>query len=402
MTTTRLIFHGLSILAERNIQQHYAVVIENARIHAVIPEADIQHFLPAQLIEYPSNYFLAPGFIDLHIHGAKGCDVMDASVEALTQINHALIAEGVTAYLATTMTGEKSAIEAALINVNQCMRKQPAGATILGVHLEGPFIAPSKAGAQRREPIVLPDLKLIQHWQALAPDTIKIVTLAPEQEGALDCVRYLKQHNIIPAIGHTDADYAETMAAIKLGCCHGTHLFNAMRGLHHREPGALGALLLSDQVTAELIVDGVHLHPAIVQLAWRIKGQQRLLLVTDAMRAKCFGGDDSSGEGHYDLGGQSVHVMAGVVKLPDNTLAGSILTMPQAIRNLMTFTQCTLLEAVKLATENPAKVLGLFHQRGSIAPGKIADLVVLSDQLEVVTTVCSGKKVYDVQHELHF
>ncbi|OGT47349.1 MAG: N-acetylglucosamine-6-phosphate deacetylase [Gammaproteobacteria bacterium RIFCSPHIGHO2_12_FULL_41_20] len=357
----------------------------------------MQRFMPAQCIEFPEHYFLAPGFIDLHIHGAKGSDVMDASPAALAKINQALVAAGVTAYLATTMTADIPTITAALFNVHQCMQAAQSGASILGVHLEGPFLAPAKAGAQRSESMILPNIELIQQWQRQVPDTIRVVTLAPEQPGALELIQYLKQQDIIPAIGHTNADYAQTMAAIAQGGCYGTHLFNAMRGLHHREPGVLGALLLSEQITAELIVDGVHLHPAIVQLAWKMKGAQQLVLVTDAMRAQCLG------EGCYELGGQSVHVtQEGIARLADRTLAGSTLTMSQALRNFMAFTQCSLLEAIKLTSENPAKLLGMFQQRGSIAPGKIADLVVLDEDYNVVTTVCAGKTVYDVQRELHF
>lgn len=393
---TRLIISGLQIITEEVLFHHHAIVLENDVIAAIIDEQEIPTFLPAKLITFPSTYFLVPGFIDLHIHGAKNKDVMDATPVALNVISQALAEEGVTGYLATTMTAEKEVIEAALINVAQMQQQDSVGAKILGVHLEGPFISLAKVGAQRPEPILAPDVALFERWQQRANHIIKLVTLAPETEGAIEFIHYLKQNYVVPAIGHTNATFAETMTAIEAGCCYGTHLFNAMRGLHQREPGAVGALLLSKNVSAELIADGAHLHPAILELALKIKGKEQLLLVTDAMRAKCMP------EGKYDLGGQCVHVSQGIATLADHTLAGSVLTMPQAVRNMMQFSHCSLIDAVAMASSNPAKILGIFDQQGSIAVGKKADLVVLDANLDVMLTLCSGKKVYAAQPELHF
>jgi N-acetylglucosamine-6-phosphate deacetylase len=219
---------------------------------------------------------------------------------------------------------------------------------------------------------------------------IKLVTLAPELPGALPLIKALRDRHIIVSAGHTNATYAEMVAAIRAGCSQATHLFNAMRGLHQREPGAVGALLLSHDVMAELIVDGLHLHPAIVELALRLKGKEKLLLVTDAMRAKCC--DD----GEYDLGGQTVMVRAGKAKLSDGTLAGSTLRMPQALKNMVQFTSCSLADAVSMAATNPAHVLGLSDRKGTIAVGKDADLVVLNAALDVAFTMREGREVFGV------
>jgi N-acetylglucosamine-6-phosphate deacetylase len=343
-------------------------------------------------LTFPSSYHLIPGFIDLHVHGANNKDVMDASEEALTVLSKTLAVEGVTAYLATTMTAAQADIEKALSAVFHSMHKQESipGAAILGVHLEGPFISAAKAGAQCVEHVLPPDVKLITEWQKKFAHVIKLVTLAPELSNSLELIRYLCQHKIVASIGHSDATYAEANDAIKAGCHYVTHLFNAMRGMQQREPGIVTAALLSEKVRAELIVDGIHLHPAIVDLAVKLKGIDNLVLVTDAMRAKCLG------NGTYDLGGQAVQVEAGVAKLANGTLAGSVLTMPEAIRNMINFTGCDFYSAVRMAAENPAKVLGLFDKKGSIALDKDADLVVLDEDFCVVMTMVGGRVVYQI------
>ncbi len=293
----RSIFSGMQILVGHEWQKHHAVVVEEGKIKAIIADDMIKHHLPAEHYEYKHHCFLVPGLIDLHIHGTKGNDVMDGSVEAIQTISRDLASEGVTGFLATTMTASAEQLEKVLQTIPVAMSYQD-GAEILGIHLEGPFIAKEKMGAQCGELILAPDVDLIQKWQTLASDTIKLVTLAPELPGALELIAALHKMEVIVSVGHTNATYEETTAAITAGCTHATHLFNAMRGLHQREPGALGALLLADQVHAELIADGHHLHPAIIELALRVKNKNRLLLVTDGMRAKCLG------NGKYDLGGQ--------------------------------------------------------------------------------------------------
>lgn len=262
------------------------------------------------------------------------------------------------------------------------------GSAILGVHLEGPFIAKVKMGAQDGDNVRLPDSDLMKHWQKIANGAIKVVTLAPELTGALKLIQTLQDMDVIASIGHTDANYKETSKAIAAGCTQATHLFNAMKGIHQREPGAVGALLLAENVIAELIVDGFHLHPAIVELVLKLKGKERLLLVTDAMRAKCLG------DGQYELGGQLADVRAGRAILVDGTLAGSTLRMPEAIKNMMQFTNCSLIDAVFMASTNPARVLKLEVHKGAIAVNKDADLVVLNNELEVVLTMRQGKEVF--------
>ena len=290
----RIIFSGLQILIEKKWVTDQAVVVEENKIKAIIPAEMIRHHLPALHHEFSSDHYLIPGLIDLHVHGANGKDIMDASEEAFMAIRLALAAEGVTGFLATTMTADNERIEAVLKAIPGAMA-QEEGAAIYGVHLEGPFISASKSGAQRREDVQVPDISLFQNWQSLANGAIRLVTLAPELPGAIPFIKSLHNMDVITSIGHTNATYEETIAAIAAGCTQATHLFNAMSGLHQRHPGAVGALLLANDVYAEIITDGLHLHPAVVEIALQMKGKDRLLLVTDAMRAKCLG------DGHFDL-----------------------------------------------------------------------------------------------------
>jgi N-acetylglucosamine-6-phosphate deacetylase len=386
----KLLITGLKVYAEKNIYKTGAVLVEDGLIAAIDPTQ--RHFIADKTLTFPANYHLIPGFIDLHTHGANGHDVMDATPAALAGICQALAAEGTTAFLATTMTEDIDRIEAALTNVRQYQQGTQTGAVILGVHLEGPFIAPSKKGAQNGEKILAPNIELIKKWEKISDNALKLVTLAPEQARALDVIAYLKKKNIVAAIGHTNATYEEAQAAIAAGSCYATHLFNAMSGIHQRAPGAVTAALLADNVSAELIVDGFHLHPAIVRLALKLKGKEKIVLVTDAMRAKCLQG------GCYDLGGQAVYLKKGRAQLADGTLAGSVLRMPSAVQNMLDFTGCELQDALKMAAENPAKISNVFHRKGSIAAKKDADLVVLNEKLEVVLTLCGGDSVYAVEN----
>lgn len=384
MVKEYLILSGTTVHSENGIKKNSALVIKDNLISKIISTDEIKNFPSAEIIHLSESFHVLPGFIDMHIHGANGKDVMDANFDALETISKTLAAEGTTSFLATTMTASKHEIEDALVHVRDYMQHQNEihGATVLGVHLEGPFLSPNKVGAQRSDLILHPDISLVEHWQKISNNIIKLITLAPELPNSLDMIHYLKKNNILASIGHSDATFAETMTAINAGCSHVTHLFNAMRGVHQREPGAVTAALLSNDVTAEIIVDGIHLHPAIVELIFKLK--KNCVLVTDAMRAKCLC------DGTYDLGGQQVEVKNNTARLTDGTLAGSTLKMSDAIKLMMQFTSCNLSDIIRFTSENPAKSLGIFHERGSIKENKIADLVVLDEKFDVVMTICSG------------
>ncbi|WP_110114836.1 N-acetylglucosamine-6-phosphate deacetylase [Bacillus sp. CGMCC 1.16541] len=336
------------------------------------------------------NSTVLPGFIDLHIHGAAGADTMDATHDALQTISSSLPKEGTTSYLPTTMTTSKHAIENALQSIASYMtdENEPGKAEVLGAHLEGPFLSPNRAGAQHPDHIMIPQVELFKRWNELANGHIKVVTLAPEQEGGLELVSYLFDIGIVPSIGHSDATYEQTVQSIKAGVKQATHLYNQMRPMHHREPGVVGAVLLHDEVKCEVIADGIHSHPDMVKFAYRNKGAEGLLLITDAMRAKCLG------KGTYDLGGQEVIVDDHQAVLADGTLAGSILKLKDAASNMMAFTDCSLHDIVQMASVNPAKQLNMYQRKGSLHLGKDADFIVLNDKGDIELTFCRGKVAY--------
>ncbi|WP_160725906.1 N-acetylglucosamine-6-phosphate deacetylase [Bacillus sp. USDA818B3_A] len=381
-----ILLKGLQVYTNGAIIENGYIKIKDQKVVEVGKTEELTFEEAVEVVDFPSNFKAIPGYIDVHIHGVNGADTMDGTKEALETMAASLPKEGTTSFLATTMTQEQESIEKALTNAGEFIANQPAHgkAEILGIHLEGPFVNSKMAGAQPIESIIDPDLSLFKKWQVLSNENIKLVTLAPERPGGLELIGYLKENGIIASIGHTDATYADVSEAISAGASHVTHLYNQMRGLHHREPGVVGAAFLRDELKAEIIVDGVHVCPEMVKLAFKQKRSEGLLLITDAMRAKCLK------NGKYDLGGQDVFVKDGKAVLENGTLAGSTLKMGCAVKNMLTFTGCTLNEAIEMASVNPAKQLNVYDRKGSIAPGKDADIVILDDQLEVFMTFCRG------------
>lgn len=383
---TELIIRGPLIHGETETWIGADVHIANGKIQSITSD----HSIHAEILEFPSSYHLIPGMIDMHIHGAANADVMDASEAALTTIAQALLKEGTTSFLATTMTDTSEKLLKVMTAVNAFMQKQnDSSAEILGLHLEGPFISPGKIGAQRGDALQAPNMAEFDRWQTASGNHIRLVTLAPELAGAAEFIKHLVKTNVIASIGHTNANLAEAKQGIEAGISHATHLYNAMSGLQHNDPGAALAVLMDQRVMAELIVDGIHVHPDMIALTFQVKGSERLVLVSDAMRAKC------CGEGEFELGGQAVMVKNGEARLKQNgRLAGSVLKMNQALKNMLQFSQCRMQDVLKMVSSNPAKALGIFDRKGSIEPGKVADLVVLDEQYQVVATIKSGRLVY--------
>lgn len=384
----RTIFSGMSIYLDKKWMDNHALIIEDGVFKALITAEMVKHHLPARHYTFDATHRMLPGLIDLHVHGADNADVMDGSVEALQKISVALAREGCTGFLATTMTAKKSVLNDVLPVIAEASEKV-TGAAILGVHLEGPFISKEKAGAQSRRDAILPNEALFSKWQGLSGGRIRVVTLAPELEGAISFIKMLHKNNVIASLGHTEATSEEVQLAIDAGATQATHLFNAMRGMHQRNPGAAAALLLADGVTAELIADGIHLHPAMMDIAYRIKGRDHIVLVSDAIRAKCMG------DGEYELGGQMVTVKDGRATLADGALAGSTLTLPQAIKRMAETTRANLEDAVHMATYVPARILQCEMRKGSIEVGKDADFTILNANFDVVYTMREGRECYN-------
>ncbi|MBE3595148.1 MAG: N-acetylglucosamine-6-phosphate deacetylase [Candidatus Carbobacillus altaicus] len=344
-----------------------------------------------------SRLTVIPGMIDMHIHGAYGADVMDATPEALRVIAEGLAKDGTTGFLATTMTAPPRDIEAALKNVrdeHERAKSATFGATLLGVHLEGPFLSPERAGAQSKAYMLPPDSALILNWQHLSGGLIRQVTFAPERAADDAFIKTLLNLGIVPSIGHSDAHHAEVVSAVRAGARQVTHLFNGMRPLHHRDPGVAGTALIEDDLTVELILDGVHWDLSLFKLVYRQKGIDKMLAITDAMRAR------GLGDGTYTLGGEIVHVEGKRATLGDGTLAGSVLSMQEAFQNAYRL-GLPLSDVVRLTSTNAARQLGLSRKKGDIAVGYDADIVLLDGDYQVVATLVRGEVVYSAVGWLH-
>lgn len=390
MNETNFYIKGLKVLGESQVYEDGYVKVDKGQIEDIGLLKDLKVSSEELTYHFPSTFTLIPGMIDIHIHGANGADMMDATFEALDTMTGVLPQEGTTSFLATTLTQGKAAIEMALTNAARYIKEgQKSGhAELLGIHLEGPFISKEKAGAQPLEHMVKPSCEQFDHFQVLAGAAIKLVTLAPEEDESLALTKHLRELGVIASIGHSNATYQQVDEAIAAGASHVTHLYNGMSGLHHREPGVVGAALLRDELMAELIVDGVHIRPEVIDLTIQQKGKDHLVLITDAMRAKCLE------NGIYELGGQPVYVKDGKAALENGSLAGSVLKMKDALKNLLDFTPVSLEDAVQMASANPAIELQIFDRKGSLAVGKDADLVILNEALEVEMTFCRGVLAY--------
>lgn len=327
---------------------------------------------------------IVPGFIDIHTHGAVGVDVNGASAEDLEKIGKFFAKNGTTSWLASILTDTEEQTSRA---ISQCIEYQASagkGAQLLGIHLEGPFLASEFKGAMPEHLLKKGSADLAASYQRQANGNIRYITVSPEVEGVLELIPQLRELGIVVAMGHSGADYDTAMAAIQAGTAACTHTFNAMAPLHQHRPAIIGAALESD-VYCEMICDGLHLHPAIVRLLWKTKGPQRLVAITDSIMAA------GLPDGNYHLGVNQVVVEKGDAKLAsDGTRAGSTLTQDRALRNLLSFTGLSLEEILPVLTENPAKLIGVYDRKGSIEDGKDADLVVLDEQNQVADVFLQG------------
>ncbi|TYO69857.1 N-acetylglucosamine-6-phosphate deacetylase [Rossellomorea marisflavi] len=397
MNSKPIILLGGTIYGEDGVIQEGYMKIEDGSISSMGSKQELHSMEGCEVVQVPTEYSILPGLIDVHIHGANGSDTMDATKESLDVMTAILPAEGTTSFLATTITEKRAVIEDALKNVRDYMeRHQHAGqAEILGIHLEGPFINPGRAGAQPVQSILKPDLEAFMKWEQLSGGTIKLVTLAPELDGDHALISYLRSKGIVASAGHTSATYEQMENAIDAGLSHVTHLFNQMSGLHHREPGVVGAAFARPELMVELIADGVHVKPEVVNIAYRQVTDERFILITDSMRAKCLK------NGQYDLGGQMVTVEDGVALLDQNTLAGSVLKMDHAFTNVQDFTGAGMENAIRMASENPARQLGVFDRKGSLKAGKDADIVIMDAAQKIMATYCNGTLAYERKEDSH-
>ena len=339
-----------------------------------------------KIIDANGNY-VAPGLVDIHIHGCFGEDTSDAKPEGVKKMAYGVAQNGVTAFLPTTMTVAKDEIIAALNSVRSLKEESKTwdGAEILGVHAEGPFINPSKKGAQAAENILVPDADfIIEH-----SDIIKLVTLAPEMDKDHQCIKKLAaESDVLVSMGHTDATFEEAMSAAKDGVNHATHLFNAMSALAHRNPGVVGAALASENVSVEVIADTFHINPGLYSIIAKVKGD-KMVLITDCTRA---GGMP---DGEYDLGGQPIFLKGIECRLADGTIAGSVLKLNSAVKNVLDHTSLPVNEVFKMASLNPANAIHCADRLGSLEEGKDADIIIADANINIIRTIKKGKTIYE-------
>ncbi|MBT2600541.1 MULTISPECIES: N-acetylglucosamine-6-phosphate deacetylase [unclassified Oceanobacillus] len=368
--------------------ENAGIFVSEGKIERIISEKE--QFEPSEgfeVIDANHEWNAMPGFIDGHIHGGYGVDVMDADVHSLQMLAEKLPSEGTTSYLATTITQSPEEIEKALLNVYS-FENQAGTAEMMGVHLEGPFVEVSKAGAQPKEYIVQPDLDQFRHWQQISGNNIRTITMAPEHDANGEFIKYLHESGVNVSAGHTDASFSQMKTAVSQGVRQLTHLCNAMNGIHHRDIGAVGAAFQLEDLRAELITDGIHVVPEMMQLIYDSMGSERIIIITDAMRAK--GLED----GDYELGGQPVTVKEGRATLANGSLAGSVLRMIDGVKNMLGLEGVSIEDVIQMASVNPAKQVGIFDQKGSIEVGKHADILLVNNELDIQYTICRGKTSY--------
>jgi N-acetylglucosamine-6-phosphate deacetylase len=367
-----------------------AIVVGDAKIIAVGPQDRVA--VPAGARRFDATGLTAvPGFVDVHIHGAGGHDVMEATPGALSTIASTVAARGTTSFVATTVTASEDSTCRAVAGIAEWMRgrkdARPPGvpeAQILGVHFEGPFISPARRGVHPREWISVPSIELFERFIASASGAGRIVTLAPELPGALELIASALRAGVVVSLGHTDANFAQAMSAIAAGARHAAHVFNAMRPFEHRETGVIGAVLTSPQVTAELIADGVHVDAAAMRILLAAKGARGVILVSDGTAAT------GMPDGIYRLGTFDVNVSGGVCRSTEGKLAGSTLTLDRALRNVVEL-GVPLADAISMLTTNPVRLLGLEGRKGALLSGADADIVLLDSKLEVAGVMTCGR-----------
>ncbi len=364
-----------------------AILIRDGVIEAIGPRESITAPQGAQEIHAP-DLIAVPGFVDVHVHGAGGNDVMEGSVAALTTISSTLAAHGTTSFVATTVTASTETICTSVEGISRYILEQrfsgPPRAELLGIHFEGPFLSPLRRGVHSPEFLQLPSAEVLGRFVAASGGHAQILTLAPELLGAMPCIDAARKAGLVVGIGHTDATYEQTRAAVARGAHHFVHVYNAMRPFSHRDSGVIGAVLTTPNVTAELIADGVHVEEAAMRVLLQAKGPSAIILVSDGTAAT------GMPDGKYFLGGMEVTVTDGVCRNSEGKLAGSTLTLDRALRNVVGM-GVALPDALRMLTLNPATLLGIEFKKGSLRVGADADIVLLNDALEIQKVWVNGQ-----------
>ena len=370
------------LVASEKTIENPVVTIEDGVIAKIASRTDAE-LPPGRHLDF-AGCTLAPALFDVHMHGGMGHDVMEGTQEAFAAVGHFLARNGTGAYLATTMTAPMDAILTSLAGIAKFIGSRDHGARPLGIHTEGPFLSPHKKGCHPVDLLQTPTVATFDRmWQA-SEGTIRLITIAPELPNAPEVIARAASLGVRVNLGHSNAETAEAKAGVRAGAASATHTFNAMRNFDHRETGILGEVLTNDQLYAELICDGFHVAPAAVNIYWRCKGPERAILITDAMAAA------GMPDGNYKIGEVEVRVKGGKAVVDDDTLAGSTLTLSRGVKKFVEFTGARVDQVVRLASRNPARMIGVESETGSLAAGRDADIAVLSATNEVVETFLRG------------
>jgi N-acetylglucosamine-6-phosphate deacetylase len=378
------IVNGTLVTPEKIIPKGPLVIKDEVINYVGYPEE--RTLLLADRVINAAGMWITPGLIDIHTHGADGHDTMDATKEAIEGFSTFLAQHGVTSFLPTTITATKHDIQAAIDNVTQAAA-DVTGAKIMGIHLEGPYLNTAHKGAQPEALIRKADPDEYKAW--VDHDLVKLMTVAPEMDGVLALIEAGQRNGLEFAVGHSGATYEVMQEAANRGLRQATHTFNGMLGLHHRRPGTVGSVLVDDRIYAQVIADGVHLHPAIIQLIVKAKGIHKTILISDSIRAA------GLADGEYDLGGQSVRVEQSIARISSGSLAGSTLTLDAAIRNIMDFTSLSFMEVLPMATSVPAEAMGWKDQVGVLRAGARADVVCFDADIVPRFVFVAGELIYD-------
>jgi N-acetylglucosamine-6-phosphate deacetylase len=381
----RLLITNCKLFDAPEGEQTTSILVENgviAQIGQINPRITCDNSIDAR------GRIIAPGFIDIHIQGAGGADVLDATTEALEAISRTCARFGTTGFLATTVFKPSQANQHLALAAEHVGRDL-GGADLLGIHLEGPFISLEKKGMILPECICPPSKQILDEIQDITDGRLSMMTIAPELPESLGIIHSLVKSNIVASFGHSNATYEQTLEGFDAGISHVTHLFNAMPSIHHRLPGPLLAIFQNEHITAQVITDGVHIHPAVLRFTYEKLGPERTIPITDGMQAM------GLGDGMFIYNGVEYESKAGAARYKDGTLIGTALGLSQMLKRFIEFTDCPLDIAIRMLTQNPAVLLGLEDKKGTIMVGKDADLILLDDDLSVQTTIVAGKIVFE-------
>lgn len=379
----KTLIKNVKIITPFDVLHDHSLVIEKEKIEDIIEDKAI-NLKEFETVIDGEGLFLSPGFVDIHNHGNSGFDVMDSTEEALDKMGDYHISNGVTSYLGTVITSSYENMTDAIKNIVN-YRNKDYKAHIIGIHLEGPFFNRINKGAQPEEYIDTPNIKKAQTILDDSKGNLKMISLAPELVGSMDLIRFFKKNDVVISMAHSNSEYKDAKLGIENGITVATHLYNGMRNFTHREPGIIGASLTDERVYCEIIYDRFHLHDIAVKIALKMKGYEKIILVSDAMRAA--GLED----GEYDLGGQKVYVKDKLPRLQSGSIAGSTLNLQRAVYNMINYLQVPINEAVKMASLNPAKAINMDKDLGSIEVEKKADFILFDKNIDIRKVFIGGK-----------